>query len=50
MTREYAPTRPVRRGRLTRRGWAVLYVLGCTAGLLAGMTAELWNPYAQVTP
>lgn len=49
MTRDYAPTRPVR-GRLTSRGWAVLYVLGCTAGMVAGLTAELWNPFAQVTP
>lgn len=52
MTRDYAPTRPVRRRRfeLTGRGWAAVYVTALVVALLLGLTAEAWNPYAQVTP
>lgn len=53
MTREYAVLRPVSRpgrGRLTRRGLTVLYVAAFGLALLAGFTAELWNPYAAVSP
>lgn len=50
MTRDYAPTRPVRRVTLTARARVLLYVLAFTAAAVAGLTAELWNPYAQVSP
>lgn len=52
MTRDYAPTRPIRRRpRLTNRARTLLYVLAIAASLLAGFTAEWWDPFAQaVTP
>lgn len=51
MTRDYAPTRPVRRTRLTNRARVALYVLAIAVSLLAGFTAEWWDPFARtVTP
>jgi hypothetical protein len=39
-------TRPV---RLTRRGWRVLTATAYAAALLAGLTAETWNPWTNGT-
>ena len=53
MTRDYAPTRPVRRRRdvtLTRRGLTLLYGGAVLLGLVLGLTAEVWDPFAAVTP
>lgn len=52
MTRDYAPTRPIRRRpRLNNRARVALYVLAIAVSLLAGFTAEWWDPFARtVTP
>lgn len=51
MTRDYAPTRPTGRPhplRLTSRGRALLYGTVVALALVAGLTAEVWDPFARV--
>lgn len=52
MTRDYAPTRPIRTPRrqvtLTARGHALLYGGAVLLGLVLGLTAQVWDPFARV--
>lgn len=50
MTREYAPTRPIGRRRLTTRGRVLLYAAVVALSLLAGLTADVWDPFARTLP